>query len=238
MPVVLRCNFLYRSEIGPGDIRISKDEVRRLLGYEDQSIDPHLDEITDDFISKAYPLLDPQAGFILRRITEFDRKTGTIRLDDVVFDLGKIIMSQLRNTEFVALFQCTIGKKVELFSEELFSKGDNLEGYIVNLAGSEAAESAAGFVHREIRKLAEENNLKITNRFSPGYCNWNVKEQFRLFSLFPEGSFGITLTQSALMDPVKSVSGLVGVGEQAKFLAYNCSRCDDEYCIYRRGSKK
>ncbi|MCK7538940.1 MAG: hypothetical protein MZV63_52410 [Marinilabiliales bacterium] len=47
----------------------------------------------------------------------------------------------------------------------------------------------------------------ITNRFSPGYCGWDVAEQHKLFSFFKDNFCGITLTESALMNPVKSVSG-------------------------------
>ena len=222
----------------PGDIRIKKNEVLRLLGYEDIEIEAPLEEIITNNINKAIALLKPKAGFLIKKIEELDRKSGKIILEENTLEVGKIIAAQLKNADSVALFQCTIGDGVELYSEKLFAKGDSLEGYIVNLAGSEAAESTADFIHNEIRKLAEDNQLKITNRFSPGYCNWNVSEQFKLFSLFPDDLCGITLTDSALMKPIKSVSGLVGIGENATFRGYNCSKCDDDQCIYRRKSNE
>lgn len=191
-----------------------------------------------DTFKKATSLLAPRAAFIIKKIDELDKQAGTIQLEGITLQLGKIITSQLKNTESVAMFQCTIGSRVESYSEELFKKGDSLEGYIVNLSGSEAAEATAEFAHQEIRKMAEENEMKITNRFSPGYCNWDVIEQFKLFGFFPKGYCGISLTDSALMNPVKSVSGLIGLGQEVKFRAYNCSKCDDEHCIYRRETSK
>ena len=229
----MKYNSSHIVSINIKDILVKKDAVLRLLGYENIEIEAHLEEIIDEYINKALALLEPRAGFIIKKIIELDRKDGRILLDELNLDVGKIIAAQLKHVESVALFQCTIGDKVELFSEELFARGDSLEGYIVNLSGSEAAESMAENIHREIKKLAEEDQLKITNRFSPGYCNWNVKEQFKLFSLFPDDFCGISLTDSALMKPIKSVSGLVGIGADAKFRGYNCSKCDDEHCIYR-----
>ncbi len=219
------------------DILVKKVEVLRLLGYENIEIEPHLEEIIDEYMNKAIALLEPKAGFIIKKIEELDRKNGKIYLEEITLEVGKIITAQLKNAESVALFQCTIGDKVELYSEILFAKGDSLEGYIVNLSGSEAAESTAEFMHQEIKKLAEKNHLKITNRFSPGYCNWNVNEQFKLFSLFPDNYCGISLTDSALMKPIKSVSGLIGIGEGVAFKGYNCSKCNDEHCIYRKKTK-
>lgn len=215
------------------NIRIKKRDVIRLLGYENKEIDPHLGKVIDDYINKANDLLQPKAGYITKKITKLDRKNGRVILEEDTLEVGKIIAAQLKNTESIVLFQCTIGDKVELYSEELFNKGDSLEGYIVNLSGSEFAESTADFIHSEIRKLAEKNQLQVTNRFSPGYCNWNVNEQFKLFGLFPENFCGISLTDSALMKPIKSVSGLIGIGTDVKFQGYSCSKCDDEQCIYR-----
>ena len=209
-----------------------------MLGYEGKTLDSHLDELVDEYIDKASALIEPRAGFIFKKIVELERKSGLLILEDVKLEVGKIIAVQLKDSEFVALFQCTIGEKVEEFYGDLFAKGDNLEGYVVNLSGSEAAESVAEYMHQEIRNLAEAKGLNITNRFSPGYCNWNVNEQFKLFGLFPDEYCGIALTDSALMKPIKSVSGLIGIGTDAKFRGYNCSMCDDEHCIYRRKSSK
>ena len=36
------------------------------------------------------------------------------------------------------------------------------------------------------------------------------------------------------MDPVKSVSGFIGIGEHVKYNPYTCRLCDMKDCIYRR----
>ena len=133
----------------------------------------------------------------------------------------------------IALFACTIGNEVELHSKKYMEKSDLLEGYIFDLIGSEAAEETAGIIHESINRLVSKSGYKITNRFSPGYCNWSVSEQFKLFESFGEKRFGIKLTDSALMNPIKSVSGIVGIGKDVQFRAYNCNLCSDEKCIYR-----
>jgi hypothetical protein len=43
-----------------------------------------------------------------------------------------------------------------------------------------------------------------------------VAEQHKLFSLLPPGICGITLSDSALMHPIKSVSGITGIGKHCK----------------------
>ena len=75
---------------------------------------------------------------------------------------------------------------------------------------------------------------RITNRYSPGYCGWQVAEQHKLFQLIPDNYCGIRLTESALMDPVKSVSGIIGIGENVKINPYTCRMCDMPDCVYRK----
>lgn len=74
----------------------------------------------------------------------------------------------------------------------------------------------------------------ITNRFSPGYCHWNVSDQHKLFSLFDEAPRGVTLTDSALMNPVKSISGVIGICENVKYKDYHCRLCKSKDCTYRK----
>jgi hypothetical protein len=78
-----------------------------------------------------------------------------------------------------------------------------------------------------------DSGKKITNRYSPGYCGWDVTEQHKLFQLIPENYCGIKLTPSALMDPVKSISGIIGIGENVKNNPYTCRLCNQNDCVYR-----
>ena len=80
-------------------------------------------------------------------------------------------------------------------------------------------------------KLLKE---KLTNRYSPGYCHWDVADQRKLFSLFPSAPCGVTLTSSLLMNPVKSISGVIGIGKSVGYRDYPCALCLSNHCIYRK----
>jgi cobalamin-dependent methionine synthase I len=121
-----------------------------------------------------------------------------------------------------------------LRSRKSMQERDLLRGYIYDVVGSEVAEAAADIMQNELENNVSFSGKRITNRYSPGYCSWNVSEQHKLFQLMPDNFCGIRLTESALMDPVKSVSGIIGIGEFVKRNAYTCNLCDMKDCIYRR----
>jgi cobalamin-dependent methionine synthase I len=132
------------------------------------------------------------------------------------------------------VFLCTAGEEIGIRSKKAMKDGDLFAGYIYDVIGSEIAEAAADLMQNRLGTSLAPEGRKTTNRYSPGYCGWDVAEQHKLFSLVPENYCGIRLTASALMDPIKSISGFIGVGERVKNNPYTCKICDMKECIYRR----
>jgi hypothetical protein len=84
-----------------------------------------------------------------------------------------------------------------------------------------------------LKEEMERNSLNITNRYSPGYCGWKVAEQQKLFKMFPADFCNISLTESMMMDPVKSISGIIGVGKDVIYNPYTCNLCNSSNCLYK-----
>jgi len=40
------------------------------------------------------------------------------------------------------------------------------------------------------------------------------------------------------MKPVKSVSGIIGIGRDVKYAPYQCHACEDKNCIYRNRKRQ
>ena len=103
---------------------------------------------------------------------------------------------------------------------------------------SQTVELAIDKVQCHLENELMTFGLKTTNRYSPGYCGWHVSEQQKLFSLLPDSFCDITLTESSLMMPIKSVSGIIGIGPHVKKIDYTCRLCDLKDCVYRRRFEK
>ena len=111
-------------------------------------------------------------------------------------------------------------------------------GYIFDVIGSVAVEKATEKIQEILKGELLKSKLGITDRFSPGYCEWNVAEQQKLFQLMPRGFCGVSLSQSSLMNPIKSVSGIIGIGTGLKEKGYQCQWCSDVNCIYGQIKRK
>jgi hypothetical protein len=150
------------------------------------------------------------------------------------FEIGRIIERQLQGAEAYALFICTSGTEFESFQQRLKQEGDMVRVFIADALGSVIAEKCADKMEQALQENIDKLGWKHTNRFSPGYCGWHVAQQQVLFPLFDGHTCGVQLTDSSLMVPIKSVSGIMGVGREVRKLDYNCGLCTFEKCYKRK----
>jgi hypothetical protein len=224
--------FSEESIFSPKQIVIKKDNILKALDVPLNEKDPYVEELIPEFIQKSIEICSPKAIYGLFENPVFGNKFE-MDLNGRTFALDKIVLSALKESSHIAIFVATAGDLVEKLSKQLLKEGHLLEGLIVDLIGSEIAEETTELIHKQIGHEMYQKGLYTTNRYSPGYCNWPVSDQQKLFSLLDSNTCGIKLTQSSLMLPIKSISGIVGVGINVKKRNYSCSICEVGACIYR-----
>jgi hypothetical protein len=215
------------------ELNINIKQIGRLLDYEKGGNMDIISQMIGKALKEAERLCEIKAEFALFDRVTFGQDSVSMQTGNVIFITGKIVAGQLRKSESIALFACTAGQKIGETARKMIHEKDFLEGYILDLIGSQAADCAADLVQYHLAVVAEKRGMKITNRYSPGYCGWDVSEQHKLFSLIPDNYCGIRLNSSALMEPIKSVSGIIGIGKKVRFNQYTCNLCDQQNCIYR-----
>ena len=216
------------------DLKISASQVENVLGYKEGEDREIVTDLIEEILKEAGEICSIRAEYCICPEVQFDNTDKSIEVNNISFHLEKIVFGQIKKSDSVAVFLCTAGAEIGIRSREAMQERDFLKGYIYDVVGSEIAEAAADLMQNELEKTVVSSGKKITNRYSPGYCDWDVVEQHKLFQLVPDNFCGIRLTESALMDPVKSVSGIIGIGENVKFNPYTCKMCDMKDCIFRK----
>ena len=213
------------------DLPVNLHNTAPLLGYENDLPDDIL-SMVDEVMNETADCFDICGGYrIFDRIGFLENEKG-IRIEDTVFSTDKIVYHQLKHSEQIAVFVCTAGDAIRQWSDRTMP-GDPLKGFIADILGSVVVEAAIDVIQQKLSDEMNRAGLKITNRYSPGYCGWVTSEQHKLFGLFPKDICGIRLTESSLMLPIKSVSGFIGIGANVRFNPYTCKLCEATHCVYR-----
>lgn len=208
------------------------------MGYETGTAPEPVSILINEVTEELLPTSDIRAEYRVFKEISLSGVNKSLQVEGITFNIKPIIYRQIKEAEEVALFICTAGPVVGEMSRQSMKDGDLLRGYVYDVIGTEIVEAAADRMQEEMRKSMAALGKEITNRFSPGYCGWDVAEQHKLFSFFKDNFCGITLTESALMNPVKSVSGIIGIGRNVRYMPYQCKLCDDKNCIYRNKKSK
>ena len=185
---------------------------------------------------------------LLQRLPRIMRPRGLYRIDEVValepqrlrLASGTVyhgsVGTFLQNAPLIATFLVTIGSALERLSRGWLRAGKVMPGTIGDAIASEAAEAVVERLTADVRAWAAARGLAITLPYSPGYCGMSIQQQRPLFASLPAGRINVRLTPSCLMLPVKSISGLIGIGPADKISlgGVPCETCDYPNCTQRR----
>ena len=219
------------------ELNIRTENIFKAVGYLDDKFPAGYLAILNNLLSVAKNIVIPECGYVLLPQNTSSASAGIVTLDGVTFKTDKIVAGPLRRISGAAVFVSTVGPQFDRWSKDTFSDGDPLSGYFIDIIGSEVAEAIADWLENKIVKYNSELGMQCSNRYSPGYCGWNVAEQHKLFNFFPKGYCGITLTDSSLMKPHKSVSGIIGISPDIKWKDYPCEVCTVEHCYKNRNKR-
>ena len=224
---------MLEKELFFADLPISLSEIYETMGYADAVPDEAVEKEVRGVLGRVEAVTSPRFCFFISG-GDLDETKDLLTVGKTSFSIGKIITRQLRGSESFAFFAATAGTGFEKFQHTLQQEEDMVKIYIADSLGSIIAEKTADCMEVALAEYIREKNWKHTNRYSPGYCGWHVSEQQKLFPLFPIAApCGIRLTDSSLMLPIKSVSGVIGLGDSVRKLEYTCGLCTYDRC-YRR----
>lgn len=216
------------------ELGITPVDLGEKMGFDECDYPEPFRQYIENAINAGPQLCDIRAGYRRFGNPEFGSRERNLRVDQVVFSPGRIVHSQICRATDVILFIATAGPAISEKIKRLAQEGESVESYVFDILGSVVAEKSVERLLDLLETEVAENGFRVSDPYSPGYCNWDIAEQQKLFSLFPAGFCGVTLSSSSLMSPVKSVSGVAGIGTKMQRKGYQCLQCDDENCIHRR----
>jgi len=226
-----------RQRIERVDSPVDVKEVFRYLGYPaDAQPTPTVRESLEAVIAEAAAAALPRAVFAIFPVAAATKRRLRIRGESQEFEFQGAIGEFIGPVNLVAAFIATAGSAIERRSRELMAADDYFGSLVYDAVGSERAEAAEAEVLKSLRNQVGAAKLELTLPYSPGYCGMLLTEQTKLFGLLGEETAGVALTAACLMQPVKSISGLIGLGlvEEVKAWGFPCDRCEHWTCNMRR----
>lgn len=215
---------------------MKEDLLERLGGKKGRGFSRSVRSKVQSSARTLYTLMNPRLIFTKERIKKIER--GRIYLHNGVTLKSPKLSRALHDSEELICFLTTIGKEIDFEINRVVRKGRVSRAFVMDALGSVAVESIAEQFQRRMEDKYSEHDMAVTLRFSPGYCDWPIREQRNLFRLFDSNTAGIELTDSCLMMPRKSISAVFGLypfsGDSAHPPYNPCVDCPKSDCPSRR----
>jgi hypothetical protein len=213
---------------------IERKEVLKRIGYGDtEDVSPRIDSLVEDYLDNYHEFIIPSSSCVYMDIGEVS--ASYVRIGKITFETS-VLARVLRRCQSAAVFVLTIGSYLEEMVAYLAAQGMMLQATVLDAVGSGAVERLAGEIETEIKRKATANDMVISRRYSPGYCDWDISQQKKLFRLLGGNTADVTLTENMLMTPRKFISGIIGIDASGRDIEeYNpCSTCRKKDCLGRR----
>lgn len=191
-------------------IQIPLGETYRYMGFPSgfNGIPDQIVRMVEEEISGAASIVTPRATYHTLAYDAEEHivynKEGKLQL------LGASICGHLIKCTKVTLFTCTIGPAIDPLVDTCFKAGEFTRALVLDAIGSAAVEYTADTLNQYLHAAAYRQQYSLVSRFSPGYGGWDLTIQKDLVDLAGGTAIGIEVTDTSLLIPRKSVSGIIG----------------------------
>lgn len=216
------------------DIKINKAEVLRYLGYKNQEYSQELDKIIDEMRKEIMEISNFKYTY---KIVDLNRDMeGKVYIDDGILPLlGDNIQNHLINADSCVVMAATLGFEVEK-RLNYYSKVDLTKNFILDSCGTQMIEEVCDGIEVEVKEKLGDG-FYYTFRYSPGYGDYPISVQNDLVR-YLDGyrKIGLTVTDSHLLLPRKSVTAIMGIQRTPFNSEFDrCAAClARSYCKFRK----
>lgn len=233
------------------DLKLLPDDVLRAQGAEPEQARqrrPMLWELAVWAVQESSPLLQPQVlyqEFTIRALRHyrFELEESGADTQDRLSLSGDIVTEHLIGAQSVVVMLCTIGNTLEDIVD-LVIREEPLRGLALDAAGSAAVELLATFASHHFESQAHLQGWQTSIPLTPGMIGWSVQQgQPQIFNLLArelkrQPGFKVRLTESYMMQPRKTISQILGMGQTMKPQGRICDYCTlQQTCRYQKQTK-
>lgn len=211
--------------------KLNRKEILRYAGCGKES--GEMSALLDECLLEAYPELSYRVCFCEVPI----RIEGELVDFSVMQVKSKLLAQNLSGCERAVIFAATVGVGIDRLVQK-YSKISPSKALIMQAIGAERIESLCDMFESDMKNSLIRKGLFTRPRFSPGYGDFHISKQQDIFNILDcPRKIGLTLNESLIMSPSKSVTAVMGISKTSKNCDCGCEVCQKTDCEFRRENR-
>jgi hypothetical protein len=209
-------------------MKLKTREVLRRQGLGGKAkVRPEIESLIKELLAslESHHLLEPAAAYEYYPVTGMSGSQISLEGNKAVH--GPALPATFPEAKDLAVIIGTIGPKLEKQASDYTKNGQALRGMMLDGIGSAAVDKLIPEVLKLIAAETAQRGYEISSPISPGMPGLAITEQWNLLELAKADEIGVSLTQSGILVPRKSVSMVIGIGPRMTrwTQAEVCARC-------------
>lgn len=226
---------VYTHTYPASEIPFDRAQALRYFGYsKGRAIPPETEKLFDECVEEVLPACVYRVCYA---VFEAEKKGEDIDLG-FMRTRSKSLSLNLDGCRKVVAFAATVGVGVDRLISR-YASFSSARAYAAQAIGAERIESLCDCFNGEIIRKCADEGLFSRPRFSCGYGDFSLEKQSDFFAALDcNRKIGLTLNDSLLMSPSKSVTALIGISDAPCARSANkCAACYKSDCEFREGKK-
>ena len=212
------------------DIRTK--EAVRYLGYGKNAVDEKILQEIQNCFRELEELADKKSIYRIFELSlkdENELKIGNIEI------CSRNLQTNLKDCKQVVLLAATLGTEVD----RLIRKNqvvDMAKAVVMQACAATLLEEYCDELQSEVTEQFKQQRQYIRPRFSPGYGDFSILHQKDILAMLDASKMiGVTMTDSYMLTPTKSVTAVIGIGDkEVKCNLNRCEECKKTDCTYKK----
>ncbi|MDO4325185.1 MAG: vitamin B12 dependent-methionine synthase activation domain-containing protein [bacterium] len=214
-------------------MEIRKREVLRYLGYRGNAPDERTEQLVDSCMEEVQRTASPVHVYRVFPVT-VESADGMIQSGCFTTE-SRNLAKNLKDCEQILVFAATLGVGIDRLLAK-YSRFQMSRAVVMQAASAALIEEYCNTLNEQWKRKFLEEGWYLRPRFSPGYGDFALENQREILQALDAAKWaGITLTDSLLMMPSKSVSAVIGMSRKpGNCVLDGCEVCKKTDCLYRR----
>lgn len=206
-----------------------QSETLRYLGYRGADADPQTAALVAHCLTELQALPPPRSRSARFTVQQAD---GGITIATMTAR-SQSLARHLQGCSHAVLFAATLGSPVDALLRR--TQTTDMAGAVVLQAAAAALlEAYCDDCCAALSAELAAQGLFLRPRFSPGYGDLAVAHNRDILTILGAARIGLGLTDSCMLTPLKSVTAVIGAGEQPFCNRGGCAACNKADCLFRK----
>lgn len=207
-------------------------EAVRYLGYGRHAIDERTFMLIQESFQELEKIADVKSIYRIFEISHLN--ANELKLGKMAVKSSSLCKN-LKGCDLAILFGVTLGAEVDRRMRK-YEITDMPKAVVFQASAAAFLEEHCDEIEEKMKSEFHQLGQYLRPRFSPGYGDFSILHQKEILEMLDAPKrIGLTMTDSFMMIPTKSVTAVIGVSKTNENChKKGCEICSKTDCLYRR----